>query len=84
MKNSFRWRGRGEEQGLGRVAAPSPGGPREGVAGGPLGTAPWVQGLPAVGGHPGTAPVVQLLSRVRLFSTSWTAAHQASLCFTVS
>ena len=28
--------------------------------------------------------VVQLLSRVRLFSTPWTAAHQASLSFTIS
>ena len=27
---------------------------------------------------------VQLLSRVRLFATAWTAAHQASLSFTVS
>ena len=27
---------------------------------------------------------VQLLSRVRLFVTPWTAAHQASLSFTVS
>ena len=28
--------------------------------------------------------VVQLLSRVWLFMTLWTVAHQASLCFTVS
>ena len=28
--------------------------------------------------------VLQLLSCVRLFATPWTAAHQASLCFTVS
>ena len=28
--------------------------------------------------------VVQLLSRVRLFVTPWTAAHQASLSFTIS
>ena len=28
--------------------------------------------------------VVQLLSRVQLFATSWTAAHQASLSFTIS
>ena len=28
--------------------------------------------------------VVQLLSRVRLFVTPWTAARQASLCFTIS
>ena len=28
--------------------------------------------------------VVQLLSRVQLFATPWTAAHQASLSFTVS
>ena len=28
--------------------------------------------------------MVQSLSRVRLFVTPWTAAHQASLCFTVS
>ena len=28
--------------------------------------------------------VVQLLSRVQLFSTPWTAAHQASLSFTIS
>ena len=28
--------------------------------------------------------VVQLLSRVGLFATSWTAAHQASLSFTIS
>ena len=27
--------------------------------------------------------VVQLLSRVRLFVTPWTAAHQASLSFTI-
>ena len=27
---------------------------------------------------------VQLLSRIRLFATPWTAAHQASLCFTIS
>ena len=27
---------------------------------------------------------VQLLSRVRLFATPWTAAHQASLSFTIS
>ena len=26
----------------------------------------------------------QLLSRIRLFATPWTAAHQASLCFTIS
>ena len=28
--------------------------------------------------------VVQLLSRVQLFVTPWTAAHQASLSFTIS
>ena len=28
--------------------------------------------------------VLQLLSRVQLFATSWTAAHQASLSFTIS
>ena len=28
--------------------------------------------------------VVQLLDRVRLFATSWTAAHQAFRCFTIS
>ena len=28
--------------------------------------------------------VVQSLSRVRLFATSWTAAHQASMSFTIS
>ena len=28
--------------------------------------------------------VVQLLSRVRLFATPWTAAHQASLSLTIS
>ena len=28
--------------------------------------------------------VVQSLSRVGLFATPWTAAHQASLCFTIS
>ena len=28
--------------------------------------------------------VVQLLSHVRLFATPWTAAHQASLFFTIS
>ena len=28
--------------------------------------------------------VVQLLSRVWLFATPWTEAHQASLCFTIS
>ena len=28
--------------------------------------------------------VVQLLSRVRLFATAWTAASQASLSFTIS
>ena len=28
--------------------------------------------------------VVQLLNRVRLFGTPWTAAHQASLSFTIS
>ena len=28
--------------------------------------------------------VVQLLSRVQLFATPWTAAHLASLCFTIS
>ena len=28
--------------------------------------------------------VVQLLSRVQLFATPWTAAHQASLSFTIS
>ena len=28
--------------------------------------------------------VVQLLSRVRVFATPWTAAHQASLSFTIS
>ena len=28
--------------------------------------------------------VVQLLSHVRLFATPWTAAHQASLSFTIS
>ena len=28
--------------------------------------------------------VVQLLSRVRLFATPWTAAHQISLSFTIS
>ena len=27
---------------------------------------------------------VQLFSRVRLFATPWTAAHQASLSFTIS
>ena len=31
-----------------------------------------------------TAAIVQLLSRVPLFATPWTAAHQASLSFTVS
>ena len=37
------------------------------------------------GGFFTTAPsVIQLLSRVRLFTTPWTAAHQASLSFTVS
>ena len=30
------------------------------------------------------AVAVQLLSRVRLFATPWTAAHQASLSFTIS
>ena len=34
------------------------------------------------GGHP--AVVVQSLNRVRLFGTPWTAAHQASLSFTIS
>ena len=33
---------------------------------------------------PSFAVVVQTLSRVRLFATPWTAAHQASLSFTVS
>ena len=33
---------------------------------------------------PSFAAVVQSLSRVRLFGTPWTAAHQASLSFTVS
>ena len=28
--------------------------------------------------------IVKLLSRVRLFATTWTAAHQASLSFTIS
>ena len=32
----------------------------------------------------GDVIVVQLLSRVRLFATPWTAAHQASLSFTIS
>ena len=32
----------------------------------------------------GKAIVVQLLSRVRLFATPWTAAHQASLSVTVT
>ena len=39
------------------------------------------------GGHQGlllVVAVVQLLSHVQLFSTSWTAAYQASLSFTVS
>ena len=37
------------------------------------------------GGFFTTAPsVIQLLSRVRLFTTPWTAAHQASLSFTIS
>ena len=31
-----------------------------------------------------TLVVVQLLSHVRLFATPWTAAHQASLSFTIS
>ena len=31
-----------------------------------------------------TIAVVQLLSQVRLFVTPWTAAHQASLSFTIS
>ena len=31
-----------------------------------------------------SAPVVQLLSRVQLFVTPWTVAHQASLSFAVS
>ena len=31
-----------------------------------------------------SAPVVQLPGHVRLFATPWTAAHQASLSFTVS
>ena len=30
------------------------------------------------------AAVIRLLSRVRLFVNPWTAAHQASLCLTVS
>ena len=44
----------------------------------------WVQIL-GINGFP-TPPsvVVQLLSHVRLFATPWTAAHQASLSFTVS
>ena len=32
----------------------------------------------------GRIVVVQLLSHVRLFVTPWTAAHQASLSFTIS
>ena len=31
-----------------------------------------------------TSFIVQLLSRVRLFATPWTAAHQASMSFTIS
>ena len=34
--------------------------------------------------HPLPVVFVQLLSRVRLFATPWTAAHQTSLSFTVS
>ena len=33
---------------------------------------------------PSIVGVVQLLSRVQLFATPWTAAHQASLFFTIS
>ena len=35
-------------------------------------------------GTGGCCSVVQLLSRVRLFVTPWTSAHQASLSFTIS
>ena len=34
--------------------------------------------------HPKSFVVLQLLSHVRLFMTTWTAAHQASLSFTIS
>ena len=34
--------------------------------------------------HRTSALVVQTLSRVQLFATPWTAAHQASLSFTIS
>ena len=35
-------------------------------------------------GNGGHSAVVQPLSRVQLFETPWTAAHQASLSFTIS
>ena len=35
-------------------------------------------------GKPLRLSFVQLLSRVQLFATPWTAAHQASLSFTIS
>ena len=41
-----------------------------------------LQGSPvwqALAGHKRSFPLVQLLSRVRLFATPWTAAHKASL-----
>ena len=41
-----------------------------------------MQGLPAVRLHLHREPVVQLLSRVQLFATPWTAACQAALSFT--
>ena len=44
-----------------------------------LGKGQWLSACRALGGF-----VIQLLSRIRLVSTPWTAAHQASLSFTIS
>ena len=43
----------------------------------------WLSLFPGMHGY-NTAVVVQLLSCVQLFVTPWTAAHQASLSFTIS